>query len=69
MLESTKIVDSNNIEVKVGNIINFTYSGINVDAIVKRNKNIFILESPNNEPLSCVLSDIDSYVDTFTIKG
>lgn len=61
------IKDSTGVAVKEGDDLSFLYDGVSIIAEVKYHNGLFIVVSPENNPISCMLSVLNTYTDSFTI--
>lgn len=63
----SEIKDSVDIAVKEGDSLSFLYDGAQITTTVKYHNSCFIVVSPNNDPISCMLSTLKTHTDSFTI--
>ena len=68
-LEVSTIEDINAVLVKDCDIVRFTYNAVQVDAPVYYNNGMFGANAPDNNPMSCPLSELGSLVGDFLIIG
>lgn len=66
-LRESETKDSNGILVKEDDKISFIYKSVEIEAKVRFNNGFFIVETPGNKPISCMLSDILKHTDVFSI--
>jgi len=67
----SKIVDINEVEVKEGDIVHFSYGipPVSVNAEITSREDKLIVETPNHSPLSCFLNQLEELVGEFEIVG
>ena len=66
-MKISEIEDSSKVLVKEADKIHFNYKGEAVEAEIRFHNGFFIVESPSNKPISCMLSDILKHTDAFNV--
>ena len=67
----SKIIDINEVEVKEGDIVHFSYGipPISVNAEIIEREGKLVASTPNHNPLSCFLNQLEELVGEFEIVG
>jgi len=68
-IASSDIKDKNGTFVNQGDIINFSFNGVSAVGIVRYTEGSFFVDTPNNSPLSCFLSQLKELAGDFEVTG
>lgn len=66
-MRTSEVADGNSTLVKEDDKISFTYNGDEVIANIKYHNGLFIVATPDNKPMSCMLSGLKEIVGDFTV--